>query len=145
LGVEKTATTDELKKAYKKLALKWHPDKNNETEEKRKVAEAKFKDINEAYSVLSDDEKRKKFDSGVDPETGMGDFEGSYAGADFDPNIIFQTFFGGMGGMGMGGVPGGIFNMGGGMGGKQKGQKGGFQGFGGPGGNYSFSFKTTKP
>ncbi|MBS0031277.1 DnaJ C-terminal domain-containing protein [Chitinophaga sp. 22321] len=58
LGVEKTATAEQIKKAYRKLAVKYHPDKNPGD----KVAEDKFKEINEAYEVLSDAEKRKKYD-----------------------------------------------------------------------------------
>ncbi len=59
LGVDKEATKEEIKKAYRKLALKYHPDRNPGD----KIAEDKFKDITEAYEVLSDDEKRKKYDS----------------------------------------------------------------------------------
>jgi curved DNA-binding protein CbpA len=59
LGVSQDADQDAIKKAYKKLALKWHPDKNPDNV---KVAEEKFKEIGEAYSVLSDPEKRKKYD-----------------------------------------------------------------------------------
>ena len=58
LGVEKTATSEQLKKAYRKLAVKYHPDKNPDN----KTAEDKFKEINEAYEVLGDEEKRKKYD-----------------------------------------------------------------------------------
>ncbi|HXS37673.1 MAG TPA: J domain-containing protein [Flavipsychrobacter sp.] len=58
LGVDKKATQDEIKKAYRKLAIKYHPDKNPED----KKAEEKFKEINEAYDVLGDPEKRKKYD-----------------------------------------------------------------------------------
>jgi len=59
LGVGKNATTDEIKKAYRKLALKYHPDKNKGD----KGAEAKFKEVNEAYEVLKDDKKRKQYDT----------------------------------------------------------------------------------
>ena len=58
LGVSKTATTEEIKKAYRKLAVKYHPDKN----QGNKAAEEKFKEANEANDVLSDPEKRKKYD-----------------------------------------------------------------------------------
>lgn len=61
LGVARDATPEEIKKTYRKLALKWHPDRHKE-EKKRKEAEAKFKRISEAYEVLSDPEKRKKYD-----------------------------------------------------------------------------------
>ena len=59
LGVSRNATDEELKKAYRKLALKWHPDRNKDN---KKVAEEKFKDISQAYEVLSDKEKRKIYD-----------------------------------------------------------------------------------
>ena len=58
LGVSKSATQDEIKKAYRKLAVKYHPDKN----EGDKASEEKFKEISEAYEVLGDPEKRKKYD-----------------------------------------------------------------------------------
>lgn len=60
LGVEKTATADEIKKAYRKLAKKYHPDANSDNKEE---AEKKFKEIAEAYEVLSDDTKRKQYDN----------------------------------------------------------------------------------
>ena len=59
LGVSKTATADEIKKSYRKLALKFHPDKNPDNAE----AEAKFKKISEAYAVLSDTKKRQEYDT----------------------------------------------------------------------------------
>src|SRR5438309_7148040 len=58
LGLQKAATPEEIKKSYRKLAVKYHPDKNPGN----KQAEEKFKEINEAYEVLSDNEKRKKYD-----------------------------------------------------------------------------------
>ncbi|KAJ1812007.1 DnaJ sub B member 2, partial [Coemansia sp. RSA 2598] len=59
LSVPKTASDDELKKAYRKLALKWHPDRHKDDKE---AAEKKFKDISEAYEVLSDKNKRQIYD-----------------------------------------------------------------------------------
>ena len=67
LGVSRDATENEIKKAYKKQAIKWHPDKNNQCEESRKLAEKTFRDINDAYTVLSDPKKKQMYDSGVDP------------------------------------------------------------------------------
>ncbi|KAG2393713.1 hypothetical protein C9374_007244 [Naegleria lovaniensis] len=111
-------------KAYKKLAMQWHPDRYIDEEEK-KNAENKFKDITEAHSILSDPQKRQQYDSGAMD----ADFEGGFHGADM--NDIFRMFFGGgMGGMGgmhmggfggggMGGFGGGGRRGGGGMGGGQ--------------------------
>ena len=82
LGVKKEATEAEIKKAYRKLALKWHPDKNPNN---REEAEEKFKKINEAYSVLSDKDKRRQYDRG-------GDF--SFDFGSFNANDIFKDFFG---------------------------------------------------
>ena len=82
LGIKKDATEAEIKKAYRKLALKWHPDKNPNN---REEAEEKFKKINEAYSVLSDKNKRNQYDHG-----GIHfDFGG------FNADDIFKDFFGG--------------------------------------------------
>jgi len=86
LGVDKTANENDIKKSYRKLALKYHPDKHKADSEKEKTeSDAMFKDINEAYSVLSDKKKREMFDNGIDPEG--QDFTGG--GAHFDPTQIF--------------------------------------------------------
>ncbi|TYG54331.1 hypothetical protein ES288_D09G180500v1 [Gossypium darwinii] len=97
LGVSKTSSVAEIKRAYKKLALQWHPDKNVDN---REEAEAQFREIAAAYEVLGDDEKRAKYDRGEDIEDmGMG-------GGGFNP-------FGGAGGQQFtftfdGGFPGGF-------------------------------------
>ncbi len=101
LGVNKNATEAELKKAYRKLAKENHPDLHPGD----KAAEARFKEINEAYEVLSDKEKRAKYDqfgfAGVDPNFGAGGPGGGFGG--FDMGDIFESFFGGFGGFGGGG------------------------------------------
>jgi curved DNA-binding protein len=91
LGVAKTASADEIKKAYRKLALKYHPDKN----QGKKEAEEKFKGISEAYAVLSDPEKRKQYDT-----YGSDGFRQRYSQEDifrnFDINDVLRQFgFGG--------------------------------------------------
>ena len=101
LGVGKSATEDEIKKAYRQLAKKYHPDMNPGDKE----AEVKFKEVDEAYAVLSDSEKRAKYDrfghAAFDPSagggSGFGGF-GGFGGADFDFGDIFSSFFGGGGG-----------------------------------------------
>ena len=105
LGVSKTATDEELKKAYRKLAKKYHPDMNPGDKE----AEAKFKEVNEAYEVLSDKDKRAKYDqfghAGVDPNFGAGGYGGGgFDMGDIDLGDLFGSFFGGgFGGGGFGG------------------------------------------
>ncbi len=114
LGVDKKASKDEIKKAFRKLAMKYHPDKNKGNKE----AEEKFKDINEAHEVLSDDEKRKKYDTMGDSYNyyqqsgsnqgfdwsqfytqdtgssgGTGDFEDFFGGSAYSD--FFERFFGG--------------------------------------------------
>ena len=98
LGVSKTASADEIKKAYRKLAKQNHPDLNPNDKE----AEARFKEANEAYEVLSDQEKRARYDqyghAGVDPNFGAGGFGGGFGGfgfEDVDLGDIFGSFFGG--------------------------------------------------
>jgi DnaJ family protein C protein 7 len=104
LGISKEADEQEIKKAYRKLALKYHPDRVHDPEEKEK-AEKTFKDIAEAYSVLTDKDKRKRYDMGQDLDG--ADFSG-FGGSGFDAFNIFQAFFGG----GMGGNEGGDFSSG---------------------------------
>lgn len=117
LGLEKSASEDEIKKAYRKLALRLHPDKCKEA-----GAEEAFKRVNEAFSVLSDKDKRQVFDQhGVDGLKGGGGMGG---GGGIDPTDIFEAFFGGQG------FPGGATFM------QQGGRGGGFQ---------TFSFSTGGP
>ena len=119
LGVDRKASDTDIKSAYRKLARKFHPDVNPNNKE----AEAKFKQINEAYQVISDPEKRKKYDElGADWEHGVSQEEmmrryaqqqraagaGGGGGADFggggagDFSDFFSQFFGGGGGGGRG-------------------------------------------
>ncbi len=97
LGVEKNATKDEIKKAYKKLAKKYHPDLNKSSD-----ATEKFKEINEAAAVLADDEKRSQYDQYGTTADQFRGFEGfdfsdfmSDIGSSFDFDSIFESFFGG--------------------------------------------------
>ncbi|XP_049419489.1 dnaJ homolog subfamily C member 7-like [Epinephelus fuscoguttatus] len=96
LGVGKNATEDEIKKAYRKRALMHHPDRHSAaTPEVQKEEEKKFKEVGEAFTVLSDPKKKIRYDSGHDLEDDC-----SFDGGDFDANNIFRAFFGGHGGGG---------------------------------------------
>ncbi|XP_058750307.1 uncharacterized protein LOC131623318 [Vicia villosa] len=135
LKVEKNATDDELKKAYRKLAMKWHPDKNPNN---KKEAETKFKQISEAYEVLSDSQKRAIYDQygeeGLKGQVPAPSQEGGAGGASFfqtgdgattfrfnprNADDIFAEFFGfsspfgGMSNGGSGGMRGGSRSFGG--------------------------------
>ena len=104
LGVEKSASAEEIKKSYRKKAMKYHPDRNPGDKE----AEEKFKELGEAYEVLSDDDKRSRYDqfgfAGVDPNYGAG--QGGYGGG-------FGGFGGGFGGFGdFGDIVGDLFGGG---------------------------------
>lgn len=118
LGVSKTATAEEIKKAYRKIALKYHPDRNQNDG----AAEEKFKEASEAYEVLSDEEKRKKYDrfghkwkmyeqAGANGNGATGDFHDFFGGrgrgtrVEFDGNI--EDFFSQFGGDGTGQTTGG--------------------------------------
>jgi curved DNA-binding protein CbpA len=152
VGVARDAQDHEVKKAYKKLALRWHPDKNPDT---RDEAEAVFKRVSEAYDVLSDPEKRNTynmygksaFEGGrgpaPDPSMGGGAYYRPQGGFHFRrAEDIFAEFFGGRdpfamfddpffnrGGMGQGGMAGGM----GGMGSRGRGGMGMMSPFGGMG------------
>ena len=129
LGIDRNASEQDIKKAYKRMAMKYHPDRNGESEESKKMAERKFIDVNDAYSVLSDPKKRRMYDSGADPLNPEEGGSGMHFG---DASEIFKMFFGGGGGSPF------SFSTGG--------NSGGFRtfSFGGPGGSsggdFPFSF-----
>ena len=114
LGVNKDSSPDEIKSAYRKAALKWHPDKwVNGTDEEKKTAEEKFKEASEAYSVLSDPDKKARYD-----RYGFAGMDGGSAGAggyggfgDFDLNDILNSVFGS--GFNFGGFGSGFSSFGG--------------------------------
>ena len=119
LGLSRGASESEIKKAYRKLAMKWHPDKNQDNKE---YAEKKFKSVSEAYEVLSDPKKKELYDQfGEDGlKDGFGGGGGGFHASNAE-DIFAQFFGGGMGGGmggghpfgGMGGMPGGFGGMGG--------------------------------
>lgn len=93
LGVSKTASADEIKSAYRKLAKKYHPDMNPDNPE----AEVKFKEANEAYEVLSDDQKRARYDQFGHEDPSQGGFGGgSGFGGGFSGSGGFEDIFGSM-------------------------------------------------
>ena len=110
LGVDRSAGDDDIKKAYRKAAKKYHPDVNEGNSE----AEQKFKEANEAYEVLSDEKKKSLYDqyghAGIDPSYGASGqggspFGGGYGFDDLDLGSIFESFFGGFGGGGRSNAP----------------------------------------
>ena len=117
LGVSRGASKDEVKKAYFKLAKRYHPDTNKED---KQAAAEKFAEVSNAYEVLSDDQRRQRYDAmgAAAEEMGGPDMGGGGAGmggqAGYNPEDILRDFFGSMGGAG-GRSPFG-FDMGGGMG-----------------------------
>lgn len=114
LGIQKGASEDDIKQAYRKAALKWHPDRwVSGTDAEKKTAEEKFKEASEAYSVLSDPQKRAKYD-----QFGFAGVDGA-AGPDFSQgfgnlNDILENLFGGRFSFGGGGFDFGNFGFGGG-------------------------------
>jgi molecular chaperone DnaJ len=96
LGVEKSSSAQDIKKAYRRVAMKYHPDRNPDDEN----ADEKFKEASEAYEILSDAEKRQAYDqyghAGVDPQMGGGGFQGGSFSDIFGD--VFGDIFGGGGG-----------------------------------------------
>lgn len=123
--MDRTASDDEIKRAYKKRALVHHPDRHaNASEEEKYDQEKKFKEVGEAYNILSDARKRARYDQGVDIDGSGGGFSPGYA--DIDPTNIFNAFFAGNGNPGFAGPQ---FTFAGSRGGGRSGyQPGGFPG-----------------
>ena len=104
LGVDRNASANEIKKAYRKLAIQYHPDKQHDkTDAEKKEAEEKFKEAAEAYSVLSDEQKKARYDQYG--HEGLGG-AGGFSGAGMDMNDIFSMFGDIFGGGGFGGFGG---------------------------------------
>jgi DnaJ family protein C protein 7 len=117
LGVRQTATEAEIKTAYRKAALKYHPDKHaSKTEAEKSEAEQMFKSVNEAYEVLSNPEKKQRYDSGIEVEDldnpHAGGYGGGYGGDSDDDDGHGHGHYGGRGGHGGGGIdPNVLFQM----------------------------------
>ena len=110
LGVAKTASADEIKSAYRKLALKWHPDRwVNGTDAEKKTAEENFKEAAEAYSILSAPDKRAKYDQYGFAAEQMGGGAGGFDFGGMDINDFLRNIFGGSFGFDFGGFGGGGF------------------------------------
>ena len=107
LGVDKKASADEIKSAYRKLALKWHPDRwVNGTDAEKKTAEDHFKEAAEAYSILSDPDKRAKYDQFGFAAEQMGGGAGGFDFGGMDINDFLRNIFGGGFGFDFGGFSG---------------------------------------
>ena len=120
LGVAKTASADEIKSAYRKLALKWHPDRwVNGSDAEKKTAEENFKEAAEAYSILSDPDKRAKYDQFGFAAEQMGGGAGGFDFGGMDINDFLRNIFGGSFGFDFGGGSGGFGGFGG-FGGSQE-------------------------
>src|SRR5579872_6113674 len=89
LGVDRDCSEAEIKKAYRKLAMDYHPDKHmQDTPEDKKIAEDKFKEINKAYEILGDEDKRQRYD-----QLGGDEFAGDNGFQFTNPNDVFNSFF----------------------------------------------------
>ena len=114
LGVDKKASADEIKSAYRKLALKWHPDRwVSGTDAEKKTAEENFKEAAEAYSILSDPDKRAKYDQFGFAAEQMGGGSGGFDFGGMDINDFLRNIFGGSFGFDFGGFGGGFSGFGG--------------------------------